>query len=76
MRMLLALNTYPSPVTWQKWQRAVDLAVDYAVAAIMVADRGLMHYAASKYPQLVCSFRRRAQRPIVKPSILCNRDLA
>jgi putative protease len=51
-RVLLALNTYPQPTTWQKWQRAVDLAVDYGVDAIIVADMGLMHYAANKYPQL------------------------
>ena len=52
VRVLMALNTYPQPATWQKWQRAVDLAVDYAVDAIIVADMGLMHYAANKYPQL------------------------
>ena len=52
VRVLMALNTYPQPATWQKWQRAVDLAVDYAVDAVIVADMGLMHYAANKYPQL------------------------
>ena len=52
VRVLMALNTYPQPATWQKWQRAVDLAVDYGVDAIIVADMGLMHYAANKYPQL------------------------
>ena len=52
VRVLMALNTYPQPATWQKWQRAVDLAVDYAVDAIIVADMGLMHYAANKFPQL------------------------
>lgn len=52
VRVLMALNTYPQPSTSQKWQRAVDLAVDYGVDAIIVADMGLMHYAANKYPQL------------------------
>ena len=52
VRVLMALNTYPQPATAQKWQRAVDLAVDYGVDAIIVADMGLMHYAANKYPQL------------------------
>jgi O2-independent ubiquinone biosynthesis protein UbiU len=51
-RVLLALNTYPQPATWQKWQRAVDLAADRGVDAIIVADVGLMHYAATKHPQL------------------------
>jgi putative protease len=52
VRVLMALNTYPQPSTSQKWQRAVDLAVDFGVDAIIVADMGLMHYAANKYPQL------------------------
>ena len=52
VRVLMALNTYPQPATWQKWQRAVDLAVDFGVDAVIVADMGLMHYAANKYPQL------------------------
>ena len=52
VRVLMALNTYPQPATSQKWQRAVDLAVDYGVDAIIVADMGLMDYAANKYPQL------------------------
>ena len=52
VRVLMALNTYPQPATWQKWQRAVDLAVDYGVDAIIVADMGLMDYASKKYPQL------------------------
>lgn len=52
VRVLMALNTYPQPATWQKWQRAVDLAVDYGVDAIIVADMGLMDYASNKHPQL------------------------
>jgi len=51
-RVLMALNTFPQPATWQKWQRAVDLAVDYGADAIIVADMGLMDYAANKYPPL------------------------
>ncbi len=51
-RVLLALNTYPQPATWQKWQRAVDLAAERGVDAIIVADVGLMHYAATRHPQL------------------------
>ncbi len=52
VRVLMALNTYPQPATWKKWQRAVDVAADYGVDAIIVADMGLMDYAANKYPQL------------------------
>ena len=51
-RVLMALNTYPQPATWRKWQRAVDAAADYGVDAIIVADMGLLQYAANKHPQL------------------------
>src|SRR5512140_2190034 len=51
-RVLLALNTYPQPGTWRKWQRAVDLAADLGADAIIVADVGLMHYAATTHPGL------------------------
>jgi putative protease len=52
VRVLMALNTYPQAATWKKWQRAVDIAVDYGVDAIIVADMGLMSYASKKYPEL------------------------
>ncbi len=51
-RVLLALNTYPQPSTWRKWRRAVDLAVDLGADAIIVADVGLMEYAAKTHPGL------------------------
>ncbi len=51
-RVLLALNTYPQPNTWQKWRRAVDLAAQLEVDAIIVADVGLMEYAHKNHPQL------------------------
>lgn len=51
-RVLLALNTYPQPATWTKWRRAVDLAAELGVDAIIVADLGLMAYAAKTHPGL------------------------
>ena len=51
-RVLLALNTYPQAATWQKWRHAVDLAVDLGVDAVIIADVGLMHYAARVHPAL------------------------
>ena len=51
-RVLLALNTYPQPATSGKWRRAVDLAADMGVDAIIVADVGLMRYAAATHPGL------------------------
>lgn len=51
-RILMALNTYPQPRTWPKWRRAVDFAVDLGVDAIIVADMGLLEYAAKNHPSL------------------------
>ena len=51
-RVLVALNTYPQPATWRKWQAAVDRAANLGVDAIIVADAGLLAYAAKTHPQL------------------------
>lgn len=51
-KVLLALNTYAQPESWQLWRQAIDKAVDAGVFAVIVADIGLMAYAATKYPQL------------------------
>ena len=51
-RVLVALNTYPQPGTWRKWQAAVDRAADLGADAIIVADAGLLAYAAKTHPQL------------------------
>lgn len=52
VKVLVALNTYPQTANWQRWQDAVDLAADLGVDAIIVADLGLMQYAAERYPHL------------------------
>jgi putative protease len=51
-QVLVALNTYPQPGTWRKWQAAVDRAAALGVDAIIVADAGLMAYAAKTHPRL------------------------
>lgn len=48
----LALNTYPQPHQWNKWCKAVDMAASLDVDAVILADIGLMHYAAEHYPAL------------------------
>lgn len=50
--VLLALNTYPQAESVSTWHRAVDVAVESGVDAIIVADMGLLDYAARQYPQL------------------------
>lgn len=51
-KVFLALNTYPQPTGWAAWREAVDEATRCAIDAIIVADAGLMRYAAERYPQL------------------------
>ncbi|MCM1512853.1 MAG: U32 family peptidase [Oxalobacter formigenes] len=51
-KVLLALNTYPVPGNWERWQKAVDRAAAFGVDALIVADFALMQYAAKRYPDL------------------------
>ena len=51
-RVFLAINTYPRPAQWQKWCRAVDQAATLGIDALILADPGLMDYAARTYPDL------------------------
>ncbi len=51
-RVFLALNTFPRPSQWEKWRRAVDQAAALNVDAMIMADAGLMAYAAKTYPYL------------------------
>ncbi|HIE56110.1 MAG TPA: U32 family peptidase, partial [Chromatiaceae bacterium] len=48
----LALNTYPSPQGWKRWQEAVDRAADLGVDALIAADPGVLDYAARTYSDL------------------------
>lgn len=48
----IAINTYPSSQDWDKWKSAIDLAAELGVNAVIVADIGVLDYAANKYPQL------------------------
>lgn len=51
-RVFLALNTYPQPQGLARWRRAVDIAAEAGLDAVIVADIGLMEYARTRYPQL------------------------
>ncbi len=51
-RVFLAINTYPRPRQWDEWCRAVDRAAALGVDALILADPGLMHYAATHHPEL------------------------
>lgn len=48
----LALNTYPSPMQWEHGRDRIDRAAELGVDAIIVADLGLLRYAADAHPGL------------------------
>ncbi len=52
VRVLLAINTYPRPSGWERWERAVDAAAELQVDALIVADMGVLDYAARHFPEL------------------------
>ncbi|PTD96201.1 ubiquinone anaerobic biosynthesis protein UbiU [Pseudothauera lacus] len=51
-KVLLALNTYPQAGNWGDWTAAVDRAAEMELDAVILADPGLMAYAAKTHPQL------------------------
>ena len=51
-KVFVAINTYPQPDGWQRWQKAVDNAAQLGVDALIMADMGILHYASEKYPDL------------------------
>jgi len=50
-QVFLALNTYPQPTHWPRWQAAVDNAAELGVDALICADIGIMDYACRQWPQ-------------------------
>jgi len=51
-RVFVAINTYPQPSGWRRWTASVDMAADLGVDALILADIGVMEYAATRWPQL------------------------
>lgn len=51
-RTVLAINTFPQAGAFERWERAIDTAADLGVDAVILADPGLMRYAAHRYPAL------------------------
>jgi len=42
VRVFIALNTYPRPDGFQRWQQAVDRVADLGVDALIAADSGVL----------------------------------
>lgn len=51
-RVLVAINTYPQAGNPAPWHKAVDSAADLGADAVIVADIGLLDYAATHHPGL------------------------
>ena len=51
-KVFMALNTYPQAANPEPWRKAMDQAVELAVDAVILADPGLMGYAARIHPRL------------------------
>ncbi|MBS4098725.1 MAG: U32 family peptidase [Sulfuricella sp.] len=52
VKTLLALNTFPQSDSWERWTGAVDKAALLGMDAVILADIGLMRYAAKNHPNL------------------------
>ncbi|MEJ2382542.1 MAG: U32 family peptidase [Gammaproteobacteria bacterium] len=52
VRIFLAVNTYPQPQGWARWQLAVDQAAALGVDALIAADPGVLDYAHQHCPAL------------------------
>jgi putative protease len=52
VRIFLAINTYPQPKGWSRWQAAVDHAAELGVDALILADLGVLDYATERWPDL------------------------
>ncbi len=51
-RVYVAINTYPQPGGFARWQAAVDHAAELGVDALIVADMAVLDYAMHAHPDL------------------------
>ena len=51
-KVFMAINTYPRPHQWEQWCRTIDNSARHDVDALILADPGLMQYAATRHPEL------------------------
>ncbi len=49
-KLHVAINTFAHPNNEQRWRSAVDHAVNIGVDALIIADLGVLEYAANTYP--------------------------
>jgi collagenase-like PrtC family protease len=51
-KVFMALNTYPQAAGQTPWRDAIDSAVALGIDAVLLADPGLLQYAATRHPAL------------------------
>jgi collagenase-like PrtC family protease len=51
-KVYVAINTYPQPAGWERWQKAVDVSAEIGIDALIIADPGVLAYAAENHPNL------------------------
>ena len=51
-KIFVAINTFPRAGATERWQAAVDAAAGLQADAVILADLGLLAYAAERYPAL------------------------
>lgn len=51
-KLHVAINTFAHAGSEQRWQKAVDNAVAIGTDALIIADLGVLDYAATKYPEI------------------------
>ncbi len=51
-KLHVAINTFAHPDNEQRWKQAVDTAVEIGTDALIIADVGVLDYAAHKYPNV------------------------
>lgn len=51
-KLHIAINTFAHPNDFERWERAVDMAVEFGADALILADLAMLDYAATHYPQI------------------------
>lgn len=51
-KIFVAINTFPRPEGFERWENAVDQAAVHGVDALILADMGVLEYACEKWPDL------------------------
>jgi collagenase-like PrtC family protease len=52
VKLFVAINTYPAAGRSEPWRRAIDAAAGLGADAVILADIGLLDYAATRHPGL------------------------